>query len=402
VPSATAGTKIITDGEGGGQANSEEWFPAVAVDQSTGGAVVDVYSTRDDSTRKTMHVYTRPVGPTATVGTLTKVSTLASDYSNATCCTFGNDYGDYNGIDAAGGAQFIVWSDKSQADGEVFFQRLGAPSPPAPLNVTGDAFDESETFVTAVPNDTQRVLVGANGGLTDFNAWISTNGGTSFTERAVPTTIDIPGTTPPPPPPPPPPAPVNLPPTASLRAPARATAGRVTFDASGSTDPDGTIVRYHWDADRDPANGFEVDTGAVPTLVRTLAAGNHTMGVQVTDSGGANAQATASVLVRPVARVRLVGSGGRVKVRRGRFSVSLTGCSACTGRVSTTTGKRVSVGSKSYRLSAGGKAVVTITLSKAARRLLAKNGSIKVALKITVSNGAGSTATARGSKKLVR
>jgi len=189
---------------------------------------------------------------------------------------------------------------------------------------------------------------------------------------------------------------LNLPPTATLAAPARVTAGSVTFDASGSSDPDGTIVRFQWDVDGSPTNGYEIDTGAVPRLSRTLAAGSYIVGVRVTDNRGAFAQTSKSVLVRPVPRVRLVGNGGRVKVRRGRFTVSLAGCSACTGRVGATTGRRVKVGAATYTLSNVGKAVVTMRVSRAAQRLLAKTPSIRVAIRINVSNGAGKTATASG------
>ena len=330
VPSATAGTRIITDGEGGGQPNSDEWFPAVAVDQSTGQAWANVYSTRDDATRQTMHVYARPVSTLGAVGALTKVSALASDYSDAPCCGFGNDYGDYNGIDAVGGGVFVVWSDKSQSDGEVFFARLGAGAPPPP---------------------------------------------------------------PPPPPAPPPPPPPNLPPTASITAPDLATAGAVRFDASGSSDPDGAIVRYQWDADGDLANGFEVDTGAVPRLTATLPVGSRNVRVRVTDNRGSDAQASKLVVLRPAAAVRLTSST-TIRVRNARFSLRLAGCSLCTGRA-TATAKRVAVGSKSYNLGAASRTTVTLKVSKAAQRLLrnARTRRLTVTLKLTVSNGAGGRVT---------
>ena len=52
-------TRLLTDGEGGGQANSDDWFAWLAVDQTTGLAWADFYSTRDDATRRTTHFYVR-------------------------------------------------------------------------------------------------------------------------------------------------------------------------------------------------------------------------------------------------------------------------------------------------------------------------------------------------------
>ena len=49
-----------------------------------------------------------------------------------------------------------------------------------------------------------------------------------------------------------------------------ATGGHVTFDASASTDPDGTIAKYEWDLD---GNGtYETNTGSTPTAVGRLRA----------------------------------------------------------------------------------------------------------------------------------
>ena len=124
-PSASVATRLITDGEGGAAAsNADDWFPWLAVDQTTGQAWADLYSTRDDATRKTTNFYVRTVTPSAgghTLGALTKVSGQPSDYSASPCCGFGNDYGDYTGIDATGGLAFPVWSDKrAGSDGEAF------------------------------------------------------------------------------------------------------------------------------------------------------------------------------------------------------------------------------------------------------------------------------------------
>ena len=139
-PSASAGTKLLTDGEGGGQANSDDWFPWLAVDQTTGTAYADFYSTRTDATRTTTHFYTRSLDAGG-VGPLVQASDAASNYSTNPCCTFGNDYGDYTGIDATAGFVFPVWSDKSSADGEAFVDRLqpAAPTPAPSLAVASTA-----------------------------------------------------------------------------------------------------------------------------------------------------------------------------------------------------------------------------------------------------------------------
>jgi YD repeat-containing protein len=92
----------------------------------------------------------------------------------------------------------------------------------------------------------------------------------------------------------------NQPPTAALRAtPNPVIAGlTTTLDASGSSDPDGTIVRYEWDLD---GNGsYEANTGSSPTVTNSYAsAGTVDVGLRVTDSGGKTATATLPVTVAP-------------------------------------------------------------------------------------------------------
>ncbi|HEV7805172.1 MAG TPA: hypothetical protein VGO80_05095 [Solirubrobacteraceae bacterium] len=119
--SPNVGTRLLADGEGGGQANSDDWFAWLAVDQTTGVAWADFYSTRDDATRRTTHFYVRAVAPTAdghALGPLRRASTAASNYSTEQCCGFGNDYGDYTGIDATQGFALPVWSDRRSGNGE--------------------------------------------------------------------------------------------------------------------------------------------------------------------------------------------------------------------------------------------------------------------------------------------
>jgi hypothetical protein len=132
VASGTRGTSIITDA-------GDHWFPWIAVDQSTGNAYVDLYSTRDDPTRTTTHFYERSVTPGAgaatpvTFGTLTRVSTDTSTFADRPCCEFGNDYGDYTGLDAAQGVVAAVWTHRHTIfdDSNVEVDLPAVPAPPS-------------------------------------------------------------------------------------------------------------------------------------------------------------------------------------------------------------------------------------------------------------------------------
>ncbi|HET9593674.1 MAG TPA: PKD domain-containing protein, partial [Solirubrobacterales bacterium] len=91
----------------------------------------------------------------------------------------------------------------------------------------------------------------------------------------------------------------NRPPTASFTATPNPvlTGGEVSFDASGSSDPDGTVVKYEWDLD---GNGsYETDTGTTPSAAASYpAAGNVSVGLRVTDNNGDTGTATKAVTVQ--------------------------------------------------------------------------------------------------------
>lgn len=98
------------------------------------------------------------------------------------------------------------------------------------------------------------------------------------------------------------PRPIVVSPTSPLASPVlRGTT--VTFNASGSRDLDGSIVKYEWDVDGVP--GFEATT-ATPTITRRYTTtGTSFVGVRVTDNRGATATAT-RILRRhhaPIARI---------------------------------------------------------------------------------------------------
>jgi PKD repeat protein len=81
---------------------------------------------------------------------------------------------------------------------------------------------------------------------------------------------------------------VNAAPIAEIAPLGTAQIGQaVTFDGSGSSDPDGTIATYEWDLD---GNGsFETNTGTVPTASRSYPSADTSIIVQlrVTDNDGA-------------------------------------------------------------------------------------------------------------------
>jgi hypothetical protein len=64
----------------------------------------------------------------------------------------------------------------------------------------------------------------------------------------------------------------------------------VTLDASGSSDPDGTIVSYRW-----LENGAQIATGK--TVSVNLGVGSHLITLQVTDDDQATAEDQLTVVV---------------------------------------------------------------------------------------------------------
>ncbi len=95
-------------------------------------------------------------------------------------------------------------------------------------------------------------------------------------------------------------APTNLPPTVQANGPYTvAEGGSVSLGATG-TDPEGGTLTYAWDLDD---NGTYETSGSTVTFSAAAldGASSHTVGVRVTDSGGATATDTATVAVTNVA-----------------------------------------------------------------------------------------------------
>src|SRR4051812_28503517 len=86
----------------------------------------------------------------------------------------------------------------------------------------------------------------------------------------------------------------NAPPVAALTS--TTTGATTTFDATGSSDPDGTVAKFLWDLD---GNGtFETDTGTTPTTPRAYTS-TTTAKLRVVDNDGATADATKTITVTP-------------------------------------------------------------------------------------------------------
>jgi YD repeat-containing protein len=90
----------------------------------------------------------------------------------------------------------------------------------------------------------------------------------------------------------------NLPPTASFTtSPTFVKKGEpISFDASSSKDPDGSVTKYEWDFD---GNGvYETSGGSNPVISHSYATvGTYSVGLRVTDNGGKTATTTRSVSV---------------------------------------------------------------------------------------------------------
>ena len=226
------------------------------------------------------------------------------------------------------------YSPANPAPGEEVTFRSTSTSPPEhgtqfiahEWDLDGDGVydDGNETVVSRAYDAGVHVVrlrvryLGADGGHVDV------------AERTVTVGEPAPDPTPEPTPqqtPEPPPPPANQSPVAALDKDCQWKAGLLfcaglsareqqphTIDASPSYDPDGTIVRYEWDLDGN--GGYEVDTGATPTVTHTFErylafADNRkrTVRVRVTDDRGARAEAAMTLTLLEPSCQKLVKQG---------------------------------------------------------------------------------------------
>jgi PKD domain len=181
----------------------------------------------------------------------------------------------------------------------------------------------------------------------------------------------------------------------------------VSFDASGSRDADGSIVKYEWDLDGDGT--YERDTGSSSVTRKAYDAPDTvTVTVRVSDDDGKATDDTALVRVaEPGGRAPVLGRPGAAPAAIGRLSASRSVRGTARGAV-----VRVRVpaaGTLTLRPAAGRRAVrrtrtattkrgfmsVRVIPSQAGRALLARHGRLRLRVVLSFTPFGGATQTAK-------
>jgi len=449
-PSASVATRLITDGEGGAQSNSDDWFAWLAVDQTDGQAWADLYSTRDDSTRRKTNFYARSVTPSGgshTLGTLTKVSSAQSNYSTNPCCSFGNDYGDYTGIAATGGIAYPVWTDNSTGDGDPFtFTTPPSGTPPtvttgnassvgqssATLNGTVNPNGQSTTYhfeygtTTGYGTSTASTSAGSGNSASAASANVSgLTAGTTYHFRLVATSVagtsfggDQTFTTASP-------TPASAPPTVATGGASLVSQSSATV--SGTVNPNGQATTWRFQYGRtssygsntSPASaGAGTSSQTVASSLQFLAPGTvyhyrlvATNTAEKTSFGADRSFKTSSVFTPPTTtptttpadttapvlkvsrrRVRL----GRHRRLRVRVKCGASEPEACRGALRLYTGRRrLKVAAARFAIQPGKTARVRLRLSRRGARLLERHGGLRVLAIARARDAAGNVGVKR-------
>ena len=205
----------------------------------------------------------------------------------------------------------------------------------------------------------------------------------------------------------------NRPPTVSLSAPAVVAVGApIEFDASRTTDPDGTVASYGWDFD---GNGsIDRTTSASKTTFAYPTGGRRTVRVTATDNDGGKESDTVSVLVSgptsptptptptptvtpgpvnpaaPVVTISRRGSHGRL-----RFTVKCDSACSGTARLSISRtlarklglglGRKHTIATRRVRLLKAGKKRYTVRLSRKVVRAMRREHVRRISTKLRVN-----------------
>ncbi len=185
----------------------------------------------------------------------------------------------------------------------------------------------------------------------------------------------------------------------------------VSFDGSGSSDPDGTITSYAWDF----GDGAVAST---PKVTHTFTRpGSYAVQLTVTDNSGSTGTFTRTISVAAPLSVpaATLGSGGTILVRNGTATF-VVACPAaaqamCQGTLTIVTASKVAVpgkrkpaprrrlalGSGLYTLDPGASEKVGVRVSAAGLKLLAHGRHLSVVARLvdtgTTQDSVGKTAT---------
>ena len=159
--------------------------------------------------------------------------------------------------------------------------------------------------------------------------------------------------------------------------------GEVSFDASGSTDPDGDALRYRFDIDGEP--GFEVDNGTNPKLTQTyVSSAKFDAAVQVRDTSNEQDTAKAPLIIGDPNPLK-VSLAAHARGRQVRATVT-TGRPVKV-RIEVRTPDATLMGSKRGRVNRRAHSF-TITMRRSHRKLV-------VVARVTDADGVAATAVRR-------
>ncbi len=155
----------------------------------------------------------------------------------------------------------------------------------------------------------------------------------------------------------------------------------VSFNASASSDPSGTITDYKWDLDN--SGKFAADTGTTPTLTHAFATpGTYRVILKVTDSRGQSETTERTVNVANTATASLAASMNPVGVGQSD-TLSAAGSSSVGGTI--VDYKWDLDGNGTYETDTGASPTVSKTFSA--------TGTTTIGVQVTDSNGATATAS---------
>jgi len=183
-----------------------------------------------------------------------------------------------------------------------------------------------------------------------------------------------------------PPPPPNQPPTASVGGPYSGTEDiAVSFDASGSSDPDGDPLTYTWNF----GDGTTLTTTSATPTHTYLWGGVFTVSLAVSDGKGGTSSATTSATVTEVNDVPVANAGGPYSGRKGQ---AITFNASGSTDFDNTDGTAANNQTLTYTWKFGDGTAPVTTTSPTIAHTYAATGTFNVTL--TVSDGiASSTAT---------